>query len=158
MIYFDWLPIVQIQSWSSETARLCPLAARDGQFTSTSGTFGLREQWVARLDCPFFLFSKILKIMFFGTYTDGRGYKRFKNSGKLVHRYVAEKKLGVKLYPGTVVHHRNRNKNDNRPSNLWVFNSQQEHDIAHEIDACRFGRKASYKGFGRRKRKNDLFL
>jgi len=29
------------------------------------------------------------------TYTGKGGYKRFKNSGKLVHRWVAEKNWGV---------------------------------------------------------------
>jgi hypothetical protein len=40
------------------------------------------------------------------TFIDDRGYARFKDSGKLVHRWVASKKVGGDLYPGRVVHHR----------------------------------------------------
>ena len=48
-------------------------------------------------------------------YVDDKGYFRFKDSGKLVHRWVDEKKLGRKLRAGEVVHHINRNKRDNSP-------------------------------------------
>lgn len=96
--------------------------------------------------------------MFFGlfskTYKDQNGYRRFKDSDKLVHRYVAEKKIGHKLSPGSVVHHKNRNKSDNRSSNLWVFRSQSDHDRTHKRDAFRFGKRASYQGF-RKKRKSS---
>jgi hypothetical protein len=54
------------------------------------------------------------------SYIDDRGYARFCNSGKLVHQLVAERKLGRKLKPWEVVHHRNRNKLDNRPINIYV--------------------------------------
>ena len=47
------------------------------------------------------------------TYIEKDGYKRYRNSNKLVHRYVAERKLGRKLRPGEVAHHKNRNKRDN---------------------------------------------
>ena len=51
------------------------------------------------------------------------GYKVFKESGKIqsVHKRVAEKKVGGKIYPGYEVHHKDGNKNNNRPSNLAVF-------------------------------------
>jgi hypothetical protein len=65
------------------------------------------------------------------TYIDQNGYRRFTDSDKLVHRYVVEKELGRKLYPGEVVHHKNRNKLDNSPGNLQVFASQEEHDKEH---------------------------
>lgn len=54
-------------------------------------------------------------------YIDTRGYKRYINSNKLVHRHVAEKYiLGRKLRTDEIVHHKNRNKLDNRVSNLQV--------------------------------------
>lgn len=83
------------------------------------------------------------------TYIDRYGYERFKDSDIPVHRWVAEKKLGRELRPGEVVHHKDRDKTNNDPDNLWVFRSQDEHDRVHEEDAYRHGDKASYQGFGR---------
>ncbi len=50
------------------------------------------------------------------------GYKVFKERGKIqsVHKRVAEKKVGGKIYLGYEVHHKDGNKNNNRPSNLTV--------------------------------------
>ena len=73
-------------------------------------------------------------------YTDKKGYKRYSNSGKSVHRHVAERKLGRKLNPREVVHHKNRDKQDNRRDNLWVFRNQKEHDKAHRKDKKKYGR------------------
>jgi len=73
-------------------------------------------------------------------FKDKKGYKRFADSGTPVHRHVAERKLGRKLFSGEVAHHINRNKTDNRRSNLWVFKSQKDHDSAHRRDKKRFGR------------------
>jgi len=73
-------------------------------------------------------------LMLSKTHKDGNGYLRFNDSDELVHRWVAEKKLGRKLNPGEVVHHRDRNKLNNSPSNLWIFRNQDEHDEVHEID------------------------
>jgi len=81
------------------------------------------------------------------TYTNKQGYKIFKNSNIPIHRWMAEKKLGRKLRRGEVVHHKNRNKKDNRLSNLWVFSSQDDHGRAHKKDAKKHGKKASYRGF-----------
>ena len=56
----------------------------------------------------------------YSSYIDDKGYERLCNSGKLVHHLVAERKLGRKLKRWEAVHHRNRNKLDNRPINLHV--------------------------------------
>lgn len=73
------------------------------------------------------------------TFKDKKGYYRFKGSGRPVHRWAAEKKLGRSLRSSEVVHHKNRNKGDNRPGNLWVFGSQKEHHQTHKKDKKRFG-------------------
>lgn len=80
------------------------------------------------------------------TYSDKRGYRRFNGSNTPVHRWAAEKKLGRKLRNGEVVHHKDRNKQNNSPSNLHVFKNQIEHDKAHRTDAKRYGKKFSYLG------------
>lgn len=74
------------------------------------------------------------------TYIDKDGYKRYRNSNKLVHRYVAERNLGRKLRTGEVVHHKNRNKRDNRRKNLKVFKSQKDHHRIHKKDKKKTGR------------------
>ncbi len=73
-------------------------------------------------------------------FKDRKGYKRYSDSGKSVHRHVAERKLGRKLRKGEVVHHKNRDKNDNRRSNLRVFKSQKQHHQTHKRAKNRFGR------------------
>jgi len=80
------------------------------------------------------------------TYRDSRGYLRFKDSGRLVHRWAAERKLGRRLLPGEVVHHNNRIKSDNRRGNLVVFKSQKEHLARHikqSWERPRYGRRRS---------------
>ena len=67
------------------------------------------------------------------TYIDKNGYSRFIDSDRLVHRWKAEKKLRRKLRPKEVVHHKNRNKLDNRSENLAVCNSQFEHHMGHVV-------------------------
>lgn len=72
------------------------------------------------------------------SYVDENGYLRFNDSDILVHRYVAQKKLGRWLEPWEVVHHIDGNKRNNNPSNLWVC-SQQEHDRIHEQNKRIYG-------------------
>lgn len=43
------------------------------------------------------------------------------------HRLVMEKKIGRYLEPGEVVHHKNGDVLDNRPTNLELFSSNAEH-------------------------------
>jgi len=86
--------------------------------------------------------TKIINSIYFGgrgytetnkkTYIDENGYRRFIDSNKPVHRWVARKNIGRKLYYGEVVHHRNGNKLDNRPENLLVCKNQAEHEAIHQ--------------------------
>ena len=48
------------------------------------------------------------------------------------HRLVMEEKLGRYLGPGEVVHHRNRDRQDNDPKNLSLFASNAAH-LRHEL-------------------------
>ncbi|MEJ1237068.1 hypothetical protein WBG78_03005 [Chryseolinea sp. T2] len=57
------------------------------------------------------------------SYIDDRGFARFCNSGELIHHLVAQRKLGRKLKRWELVLHRNRNKMDNRPINIFVCRS-----------------------------------
>ena len=48
------------------------------------------------------------------------GYQTFREDGKTqsVHKRVLEKKLGGKIWEGYESHHRDGNKDNNRPNNL----------------------------------------
>jgi len=65
-----------------------------------------------------------------GIFKDKKGYPRYKDSKKLVHRAVASKKVGGKLYKGRVVHHKDGNKSNFRRSNLQVM-SRKSHSKLH---------------------------
>ena len=89
-------------------------------------------------------------------FVDDNGYFRFKDTGILVHRWAAEKKIGRKLRPGEVVHHINRNKRDNSPENLMVLPDQVTHDKLHREEALLYGEGFSY--WGGRKRLTLYYL
>ena len=55
------------------------------------------------------------------TYKDKKGYARWKDSGKLVHRTVASNMVGGPIGKGRVVHHKDGNKSNFRKSNLTVM-------------------------------------
>jgi hypothetical protein len=64
------------------------------------------------------------------TYKDKKGYPRWKDSGRLVHRDVASNMLGGPIGKGRVVHHKDGNKSNFRKSNLTVM-SRKEHSSLH---------------------------
>lgn len=59
--------------------------------------------------------------------SDGRGYRVITVGGKkyLEHRWVMEQMLGRPLEPDEEVHHRNRIRDDNDPSNLELWCTPQ---------------------------------
>ena len=72
-------------------------------------------------------------------YRDRWGNLRYRDSHKTVAVARMEKFFGHKLSKGSVVHHNNRDKSDNRISNLLVLKSQKEHDRIHRTAKRRFG-------------------
>jgi hypothetical protein len=80
------------------------------------------------------------------TFIDNNGYRRFSNSGILVHQWVAQKELGYVVGSGQVIHHKDRNKQNNSPNNLAVFGSQRIHNKIHKQDAKKHGWTYSFIG------------
>lgn len=60
----------------------------------------------------------------------GTGVGYVKVDGRHEHRTVAEIAIGRKLLPGEIVHHKNKNKKDNRSENLEVM-TQSQHILEH---------------------------
>lgn len=72
------------------------------------------------------------------TYIDKYGYRRFKDSHKLVSHWVVEKHIR-KLNYGEVVHHIDGVKRNNRINNLKIFQSWNEHDMYHKNHLKSYG-------------------
>ncbi|HKR57166.1 MAG TPA: HNH endonuclease, partial [Gemmatimonadales bacterium] len=60
-------------------------------------------------------------------WTPGHPHPRKHTQYVLEHRLVMESLLGRYLRPSEVVHHRNKQRGDNRPENLQLFGSNAEH-------------------------------
>jgi len=63
-------------------------------------------------------------------FKDKKGYPRSKSTGKLIHRSVAEKKIGRPLRDHEVVHHKDANKGNFSKDNLRVT-SRSYHSKLH---------------------------
>jgi len=69
------------------------------------------------------------------------GYRRINIGGKrvLLHRHLAEQKLGRKLHPNEQVHHIDLDKLNNAPNNLYVYGSREQHQNVHmSLERCGF--------------------
>lgn len=64
------------------------------------------------------------------TYKDSKGYLRWKDSGKLVHREVAKNSIGRQLRNHEVVHHKDGDKTNFKRENLRVT-SRSHHSKMH---------------------------
>jgi hypothetical protein len=59
------------------------------------------------------------------------GYEVFADSGKLVHRWAAEKKYGREAVENKEVHHIDGDKRNNHSSNLLIVN-KEDHYVLHQ--------------------------
>ncbi|HSW57882.1 MAG TPA: HNH endonuclease signature motif containing protein [Dehalococcoidales bacterium] len=75
------------------------------------------------------------------TYTDENGYLRYSDSNYLVHRRIKEKEIGRRLVKGEIVHHKNGNKQDNKPENLELLTAK-EHYKKHVVPILEERREA----------------
>jgi len=75
------------------------------------------------------------------TFVDSKGYVRFRDSGKGVHRWLAEKHiLHRRLRQGEVVHHRDGNPLNNDLGNLQVMTADAHNEL-HERRSPGWGRR-----------------
>lgn len=72
-------------------------------------------------------------------YIDFRGYPRYSNSYKLVHRCNMEAHLKRKLTKEEVVHHKDGDKRNFRFENLQLCANQDEHDKIHRNNLINTG-------------------
>lgn len=84
-------------------------------------------------------FSNLFKSRELNYYVDEKGYRRFKDSKKLVHRWVAKKYIYDKNrdkfplhFSKYQVHHKNGNKQYNHASNLELL-TESEHRKIHGL-------------------------
>jgi len=63
-------------------------------------------------------------------YKDKKGYPRWSDSGKSVHRTVASNMVGGPLGKNRVVHHKDGDKSNFRKGNLEIMN-RSEHSSLH---------------------------
>ena len=89
----------------------------------------------------------LVSILFFWffiiTEKTNNGYRKIRFTNFYTHRIMASIKLGRILKKEERVHHKNKNRSDNRLSNLQVFRNQREHMKHHwkEWKEKRKGRK-----------------
>ncbi len=67
------------------------------------------------------------------TYVDDIGYLRFKDTNKLVHRWVAEKKYGKEAIKGMEIHHIDGEKTNNNKDNLILL-MKEDHYLLQEYE------------------------
>ena len=60
---------------------------------------------------------------------DEKGYLRFRDSRKLVHRWVMEKHLNRRLERGEIVHHKDGNRQNNDLENLQLLTAKEHYKI-----------------------------
>ena len=86
------------------------------------------EEYELCLEC----YNKKANMIRGNTYIDNKGYKRFRDSGELVHRAVMRKRLGHVIPADMVVHHKNEDKTDFSRNNLQLM-TRKEHFKHHVV-------------------------